>query len=215
MAFRTLLLGAALAALAPAIHAGDAQTAGQNLTGATANLAPLDPAGQWTRQARDYANTRYSPLTQINKDNVKNLQLVWSWGLTPGGTTQETPLVHDGVMFVQNSTHLIQALDAATGELLWQYQHRLPDTVSPNGVRTKAIYGDNLIVATRDAHVIAINAKTGKLELIAGTGEKGDGPDGDPLQCKMARLHGIFVDKDGSVFIGDSETHRVRVLRKK
>ena len=49
----------------------------------------------------------------------------------------------------------------------------------------------------------------------AGTGEKGDGPEGDPLKCKMARLHGIMVDSDGSVFIGDSETHRVRVLRKK
>ena len=60
-----------------------------------------------------------------------------------------------------------------------------------------------------------INAKTGNLELIAGTGEKGDGPDGDPLKCKMARLHGIYVDADGSIFIGDSESHRVRVLRKK
>lgn len=50
-----------------------------NLTGATANLAPNDPAGQWTRQARDYANTRYSPLTQINKKNVGRLRLAWSF----------------------------------------------------------------------------------------------------------------------------------------
>jgi hypothetical protein len=60
-----------------------------------------------------------------------------------------------------------------------------------------------------------IDAKTGKLELIAGTGEKGDGPDGDPLKCSMARLHGIFADADGAIYIGDSEAHRVRVLRKK
>ena len=53
-----------------------------------------------------------------------------------------------------------------------------------------------------------IDAKTGNLELIAGTGEKGDGPDGDPLKCRMTRLHGVFVDADGSVFIGDSEAHR-------
>jgi hypothetical protein len=60
-----------------------------------------------------------------------------------------------------------------------------------------------------------VNARTGNLELIAGTGVKGNGPDGDPLQCAMNRLHGVFVDADGSVFIGDSEAHRVRVLRKK
>jgi len=58
-----------------------------------------------------------------------------------------------------------------------------------------------------------IDVKTGHLELVAGTGEKGDGPDGDPLGCKLARPHGVFVDKDGTVFIGDSEAHRVRVLR--
>lgn len=74
----------------------------------------------------------------------------------------------------------------------------------------------NVWLADTESHTVRmIDAKTGNLELIAGTGEKGDGPDGDPLKCKMARLHGINVDNDGSVFIGDSETHRVRVLRKK
>lgn len=74
----------------------------------------------------------------------------------------------------------------------------------------------NAWLADTESHTVRmIDAKTGNLELVAGTGEKGDGPDGDPLKCKMARLHGIFVDSDGSIFIGDSETHRVRVLRKK
>jgi hypothetical protein len=50
---------------------------------------------------------------------------------------------------------------------------------------------------------------------MAGTGEAGDGPDGNPLECKMNRLHGIFVDNDGSILIGDSQAHRIRVLRKK
>ena len=70
-----------------------------------------------------------------------------------------------------------------------------------------------------------IDMKKGALELVAGTGANGtgangDGPTrdaadgvGDPLKCKMARLHGVFVDKDGSVFIGDSEAHRVRVVK--
>lgn len=74
----------------------------------------------------------------------------------------------------------------------------------------------NVWLADTESHTVRmVDAATGKLELVAGTGEKGDGPDGDPLQCKMARLHGIFVDRDDSVFIGDSEAHRVRVLRKK
>jgi hypothetical protein len=60
-----------------------------------------------------------------------------------------------------------------------------------------------------------VDVKSGKIELIAGTGKKGNGPDGDPLQCQMARPHGVFVDADGSVYVGDSEAHRVRVLKKK
>jgi streptogramin lyase len=72
----------------------------------------------------------------------------------------------------------------------------------------------NVWLADTESHSVrVISAKTGFLELVAGTGEKGDGPDGDPLQCRLARLHGIFVDRDDSVFIGDSEAHRVRVLR--
>ena len=84
----------------------------------------------------------------------------------------------------------------------------------PKGIAIDA--EGNAWLADTESHTVRmIDAKTGHLELMAGTGEKGDGPDGDPLQCKMARLHGIFVDADGSVFIGDSEAHRVRVLRRK
>jgi len=72
----------------------------------------------------------------------------------------------------------------------------------------------NIYLADTESHSIRmIDLKKGTLELIAGTGELGDGPDGDPLKCQMTRPHGIFVDKDGSIFIGDTETHRVRVVR--
>lgn len=74
----------------------------------------------------------------------------------------------------------------------------------------------NAWLADTESHTVRmIEAKTGNLILIAGTGKKGNGPDGDPLGCAMARLHGIFVDTDGAVYIGDSEAHRVRVLRRK
>ncbi len=73
----------------------------------------------------------------------------------------------------------------------------------------------SVYLADTESHSIRrIEVKTGMLELVAGTGEKGDGPDGDPLGCKLSRPHGIFVDADGSVFIGDSENHRVRVIKK-
>ena len=72
----------------------------------------------------------------------------------------------------------------------------------------------NVYLADTESHSIrGIDVRTGKLELIAGTGERGDGPDGDPFACKMARPHGVFVAADGRVFIGDSEAHRVRVIR--
>ena len=75
---------------------------------------------------------------------------------------------------------------------------------------------NNVWLADTESHSVRmINFKTGNLELAAGTGILGDGPDGDPLKCNLARLHGIFVDSDGSVFIGDSEAHKLRVLRKK
>jgi hypothetical protein len=58
-----------------------------------------------------------------------------------------------------------------------------------------------------------IDVKRGTIELIAGTGARGSGPEGDPLACAMSRPHGIFVDSDGAIFVGDSEAHRVRVIR--
>jgi alcohol dehydrogenase (cytochrome c) len=151
----------ALAVGAPAAMAQDNPL--DKLTPVTDEMLLNPPDGDWLMWRRTYNGWGYSPLDQINKDNVKDLQLVWSWGMSPGGRTQETPLVHDGVMFIQNSTHLIQALNAATGELLWEYQYELPDGVSPSGERSKALYGDDLIFATRDAHLVAVNAKTGEL----------------------------------------------------
>ncbi|MGH8018895.1 MAG: hypothetical protein ACREIA_11475 [Opitutaceae bacterium] len=73
--------------------------------------------------------------------------------------------------------------------------------------------GNAWLADTESHSVRMIDTLTGTMILVAGTGEKGDGPDGDPLRCAMNRPHGVFVDTDGSVYIGDSEAHRVRVLR--
>jgi streptogramin lyase len=73
--------------------------------------------------------------------------------------------------------------------------------------------GDVYLVDTESHSIRKIDAKTGRLELVIGTGEKGDGPDGPAAACRLARPHGIWVDPDGAVFVGDSENHRLRVLR--
>jgi streptogramin lyase len=78
-------------------------------------------------------------------------------------------------------------------------------SVAPNG---------NIYLADTENHSIRmIDVTKRTIDLIAGTGEKGDGPEDDPLQCKMLRPHGVFVDAEGTVFVGDSENHRVRVIR--
>lgn len=71
----------------------------------------------------------------------------------------------------------------------------------------------NVYFADTESHSIRmIDAVKGTVELVAGTGQRGEGPDGDPLRCRLSRPHGIFVDRDGAVFVGDSENHRVRVI---
>ena len=73
----------------------------------------------------------------------------------------------------------------------------------------------NVYLADTESHTVrVINLRTGRLELLAGDGKKGDGPgSGDALRCRMDRLHGIFVDKDGSVYVGDTNNHVIRVFR--
>jgi sugar lactone lactonase YvrE len=72
----------------------------------------------------------------------------------------------------------------------------------------------SLYIADTESHTIRrIDLKSGTIQTVAGTGQRGDGTDGDPLGCRLSRPHGIFVAPDGVVYIGDSESHRIRVLR--
>jgi len=139
----------------------------KNLTPVTDAMLRDPPAADWLMWRRTYNGWGYSPLDQINKDNVKNLQPAWTWSLS-SGATETTPIVHDGVLFIFNAADKIQALNAATGDLIWEYKRDLPAkllTDIPNVLakRNMAIYDDKLITATSDAHVVALDAKTGKV----------------------------------------------------
>ncbi|MBQ15309.1 MAG: hypothetical protein CMQ17_13035, partial [Gammaproteobacteria bacterium] len=80
------------------------------------------PTGEWLSWRGRQNSWGYSPLDQINTDNVKQLQLVWSWAIDDTGSGQAAPLVHNGVMFIPVPGGVVQALDAANGDLIWEYR---------------------------------------------------------------------------------------------
>ena len=130
--------------------------------------APSDD--DWPMWRRTLDGWGYSPLDQIDRRNVGDLRLVWTRALSAGGRQQGTPLVYDGVIYMPNPSDVIQAIDAATGDLIWEYRRSLPDDVCERlipGVcttnRNLAIY-DNLIIDTSvDEYVFALDAQTGDL----------------------------------------------------
>ena len=130
-----------------------------------------EPApGDWLMWRRTLDGWGYSPLDGIDRDNVGDLRLVWSRALRPGGRQQGTPLVYDGVLYMPNPSDVIQAIDAATGDLLWEYQRPLPDDACERilpGVcttnRNLAIYDDLIIDTSVDEFVFALDARTGEL----------------------------------------------------
>lgn len=122
------------------------------------------PDSAWLNWRRTQDGQAYSPLSQINTDNVRSLKLAWTLTMREG-SNQVTPLVHDGVMFLTHPANLIQAIDAATGSLIWEYAYPHPPESKTLGGPTRniAIYKDRLFVATYDAALIALDTRTGKL----------------------------------------------------
>jgi len=127
-------------------------------------------AADWLNWRRTDNAWAYSPLDQINKRNVQQLQLAWSWAMEDTGAQEATPLVYNGVMYLPNSGGVIQALDASSGDLIWEYRpddrsvgQRGGGDVDLRGIqRNLAIFGDRIFGTTSDAHVIALDARTGK-----------------------------------------------------
>ena len=116
----------------------------------------------WLMWRRTLDGWGYSPLNQINRDNVARLRQVWTRDMTAGGSNESTPLVHEGVMYLPNTGDKIQAIDAQTGDLIWDYQRPLRNDRRGTN-RNIAIYGNTIIDTSMDNAVYAIDAQTGKL----------------------------------------------------
>ncbi len=123
----------------------------------------------WLMWRRTLDGWGYSPLDQINRENVVDLRLVWSRGLRPG-RQQGTPLVRDGVMFMPNPRDIIQAIDAETGDLIWEHQRERPDDLGDYMIgtltdtnRNIAIHGELIIDTSMDDHIFALHAETGEM----------------------------------------------------
>ncbi len=112
----------------------------------------------------------YSPLDQIDRGNVSDLRMVWSRAIGGGGRQQGTPLAYGGVLYMPNPRDVIQAIDAVTGDLLWEYRRPRPDDLEKyvigilaEGNRNLAIHGNLIIDTSHDDYVFALDAATGRL----------------------------------------------------
>lgn len=138
-----------------------------DLTPVTGAMLAGPSADDWLNWRRTYDAHGFSPLDAITRDNVDRLQLEWSWALPPG-PNEMSPLVHDGVLFMYSFGDRLQALDAVTGDPLWQYNHDVPpppptrgQTATPK--KNIAIFGDLLLVPTSDVRMLALEATTGRV----------------------------------------------------
>ena len=190
-----LVLAATLALVAQVkdLHPTELAT----FTPVTEQMLRNPPPGDWLNWRRTDNNWGYSTLTEINKENVQQMQLAWSWAMDDTGANEAVPIVHDGIMYLPNPRGVIQALDAATGDLIWEYRPgmeaaRPARSPNPNsgeqtsiprqsqrpvaapagggggdegrGIqRNIALFGDRIFGTTNDAHIVAVNAKTGKV----------------------------------------------------
>lgn len=147
---------------------------GLSLKGDIRNYVPVSdamlrepPPGDWLMFRRNYQGWSFSPLDQINAANVGSLQLKWMWSMPENGTMEDTPIVHNGVMYMWGTGNTIQALDGLTGELLWENRLGPPPRAAGPGpsneeTRSMGLYNTNLYVNTPQGFIYALDARTGE-----------------------------------------------------
>jgi len=177
---------------------------GITVSGEVKNYVPVTDAmlrnpdaGDWLMIRRDYKANYYSPLNQITTQNVNDLRLVWSWAMQEGASNgnQPAPIVHNGVLYVNNAGMVLQALDAKTGELIWENRYG-SDPTAP-AMRGIAIYDDKIFVSTGAAHLMAFDARNGKLVWDTTVGDRSKGEysnSSGPLAVKGRLIQGLGRD---------------------
>ena len=159
-----LLAATVLGTDTPAI----AQEAGGDFVPVTDQTLRNPDDGDWLMWRRTFDGWGYSPLDQVNRDNVGQLRMVWTRALA-GGRQEGTPLVYDGVMYMPQASDVIEALDAATGDLVWQHRRNLPDDVydhvggNSRNNRNIGIFDRFIINTSDDSYVFGLDATTGEI----------------------------------------------------
>ncbi|HEX4595361.1 MAG TPA: PQQ-binding-like beta-propeller repeat protein [Bryobacteraceae bacterium] len=156
-------------------------------------LTHPDP-GDWLIARRTYQAGSYSPLTQITTKNVGDLRLAWVWAMNDGGANEPTPIVHNGIVYLSNTSNTVQALDGRTGELIWENHVGPEATIAYGATRALAIYQDKVFLPTTDAHLVALDARTGKIvwQAVIADNKKGYSETGGPIVIHGKVLQGLM-----------------------
>lgn len=185
-------------------------------TGTVENFSPVtnemltNPSpNDWLMLRGNYQAWSYSELEQINSDNVGDLKLEWMWNMHEGDG-EPSPLIYDGIIYLINTSNIIQALDGQTGELIWEH-HAGP--FDSEDMRNIAIYDDKIIQATTDARLLALDARTGEKmwEVEIADGSKGFGNSSGPIVADGKVIQGLlgcsrFIEDDCYISAHDAAT---------
>ena len=188
-------------------------------TGTVKNFSPVtnemltNPSpNDWLMLRGNYQAWSYSELEQINSNNVGDLKLEWMWNMHEGDG-EPSPLIYDGIIYLINTSNIIQALDGQTGELIWEH-HAGP--FDSEDMRNIAIYDDKIIQATTDARLLALDARTGEKmwEVEIADGSKGFGNSSGPIVADGKVIQGLlgcsrFIEDDCYISAHDATTGEI------
>src|SRR3974390_1306050 len=164
---------------------------------ATDRLVHADREPQnWLMYSGDYSGKRYSSLKQVNVENAKSLVAKWVYQTAATGKLETTPLVADGIFYATAQDDRAFALDARTGRPIWMFQHPVPSDIRPccgHVNRGMAILGNRVFLATLDAHVIALDSRTGNVvwDVVAADYKTGHSFTLAPLAVKNLVIVGV------------------------
>ena len=162
-------------------------------------LAAESEPGNWLAHGRTYEENRFSPLTQINKENVSQLSLAWYKDMGTNRAQESTPIVVDGIMFLTSSWSKVFAIDAISGETIWSFDPKVPGEVARRACcdvvnRGVAVYNGKVYFGSLDGRLFALNAETGEKVWEVNTLDNTD---------RFYTITGAPRAAKGKVFIGN------------